>query len=277
MKQAVVNKIISFSAVDGPGNRSVVFLQGCNFNCRYCHNPETICLCSGCGVCVGVCPAGALRQENTHVVWDSESCTGCDRCIAVCPHSSSPKTRCMTPQEVLDALGNAKQFVRGLTASGGEATQYADFLCELFPLAKAQGLTCFLDTNGSYDFAKNPRLLQCTDQVMLDVKAYDTAEHRRITGQENELVLRNLSFLCAQNKLYEVRTVVVPELFDARETIEQVGRILVRYAQVRYKLIAYRPFGVRKAYADYRSPTAKELQTLEHILHEMGVSNTVIT
>ena len=29
-----VNKIIPFSAVDGPGNRTAVFVQGCNFNCR---------------------------------------------------------------------------------------------------------------------------------------------------------------------------------------------------------------------------------------------------
>ena len=36
-----VNKIIPFSSVDGPGNRTAVFVQGCNFNCHYCHNPET--------------------------------------------------------------------------------------------------------------------------------------------------------------------------------------------------------------------------------------------
>ncbi|MBN2260813.1 MAG: radical SAM protein [Clostridiales bacterium] len=37
-----INKIINFSSVDGPGNRLVVFFQGCNLNCVYCHNPETI-------------------------------------------------------------------------------------------------------------------------------------------------------------------------------------------------------------------------------------------
>lgn len=44
MNKGSVARIINFSPVDGPGNRMVVFLQGCNFNCLYCHNPETISL-----------------------------------------------------------------------------------------------------------------------------------------------------------------------------------------------------------------------------------------
>jgi pyruvate formate lyase activating enzyme len=37
-----INSFQSLGAVDGPGVRFVVFMQGCNFKCRYCHNPETI-------------------------------------------------------------------------------------------------------------------------------------------------------------------------------------------------------------------------------------------
>lgn len=36
-----INSIQSLGALDGPGIRYVVFMQGCNLRCGCCHNPET--------------------------------------------------------------------------------------------------------------------------------------------------------------------------------------------------------------------------------------------
>ena len=36
------SSIETMGAVDGPGLRLVIFLQGCPLNCLFCHNPETI-------------------------------------------------------------------------------------------------------------------------------------------------------------------------------------------------------------------------------------------
>ena len=35
------------SIVDGPGLRAVIWTQGCNHNCKWCHNPQTHDTCGG--------------------------------------------------------------------------------------------------------------------------------------------------------------------------------------------------------------------------------------
>ena len=40
MIKGTVDSIETFGLVDGPGIRTVIFLNGCNLRCKYCHNPE---------------------------------------------------------------------------------------------------------------------------------------------------------------------------------------------------------------------------------------------
>lgn len=55
-----MHSIQSLGAVDGPGLRSVVFLQGCPLRCAYCHNPDTWEFAGGT-----LADAAALAQKLT--------------------------------------------------------------------------------------------------------------------------------------------------------------------------------------------------------------------
>ena len=241
-----VAKILRSSAVDGPGNRAVVFLQGCSFNCAYCHNPETR-------------PPVVSPKERR-------------------PDGSPAYPRLMTAAEVLAALVPAKPFIRGITVSGGECGEQPEFLGSLVEAARAAGLPALVDTNGSADYAALPALVRAAEGFMLDLKAWDPVEHRALTGAEVAPVKANLRFLAAAGKLYELRTVVAPGLFDAELTVRMAASELVALgaASTRYKLIRYRPQGVRARFKDLPEPTDEGMQALAAIARAAGLNDVIL-
>ena len=244
-KTAPINKIIPFSNVDGPSNRTAVFFQGCQFNCRFCHNPETIHMCRNCGECIETCPVKALTLQDGKVVWDKERCVNCDTCIRTCRYSSSPKITVMDTDALVKEIERVQPYIQGITLSGGECTIRKDFIIELLPEVKKMGLTCLLDSNGSLDFEENPEILEYCDGVMLDVKAVNKAFSDWLIGYPNEVILKNLEYLLSINKLYEVRTIIFPGRDDDnRDTVSYVAKIIQDRCD--YKIIRYRQFGVRE-------------------------------
>ena len=278
--KAVVNRIIPFSSVDGPGNRTAIFLQGCNIDCKYCHNPETRKLCINCGVCVSKCPQGALfLDENGQVKFEAEKCCQCDTCIKCCPNGSSPRTSLLSAEAVYDKVKRQIPFIRGITVSGGECMLQPEFLKELFVHAKKDALTTLIDSNGTISFENEAELLEVTDGVMLDIKAFDAMQHKDVTGITNEAVLQNAIFLAEQKKLYEVRAVIVPELYDTTESVKAMGEFLRPYYKIqpfRMKLIAYRPMGVREEYSHYKVPDKAYMEELEAMLKGLGYEEIIL-
>lgn len=261
---AVVNKIIPFSCIDGPGNRTAIFFQGCNFKCTYCHNPETINKCINCGKCVLACPVKALDIIDKKVVWNSDKCVDCDTCIRECNHLSTPKTKDYTVDELFNEIKEIGPFIQGITVSGGECTLNAEFLIELFAKVKNElNITCFVDTNGGIDLTEYEELVDIADKFMLDIKSIDKDEHIKVTGVSNEIVLNNLKYLLSKDKLYEVRTVIAPNL-DNEKTVKAVSDIIKD--KCKYKFNAYRKYGVRKEGLDLHGevgPSDEELNNLK--------------
>ncbi len=274
----LVNKLIPMSVVDGPGNRFAIFLQGCNFNCKYCHNPETIHRCIHCGDCVAGCPADALSMTEGKVVWDPVKCVDCDKCIATCTHGASPKVRAMSAADLMAEIEKAVPFIEGISVSGGEATLQAKELIPLFQMAKEKGLTALIDSNGGVDFSKGDlkSLLDISDGVMLDVKAWEKEDHLRITGRDNEPVKKNLAYLAEAGKIEELRFVLLDTL-DNEHSLREAAKVLGESIHsTRVKLISYRHFGVRKEYIDVlRAPSREEKDRLIALAKELGFHEVV--
>ncbi|WFB46494.1 YjjW family glycine radical enzyme activase [Vibrio coralliilyticus] len=230
-RQAIVSRILKFSCVDGPGNRLVLFLQGCNFNCINCHNPHTINYCNHCGDCVEGCPENALSFDtNQKVVWDESKCTHCDQCIDVCTYRSSPKVRHYSISEIIELINEQKWFISGVTISGGEATMQLPFVIELFKRIKSDkelcNLTCFIDSNGYLGESGWDKVLPYLDGVMIDLKSWQEETHYWLVGRDNHKVIHSIRYLADKQKLHELRLLHIPNRSDLDKEVTEVARLI---------------------------------------------------
>ncbi|MCP4959994.1 MAG: YjjW family glycine radical enzyme activase [Actinomycetia bacterium] len=250
----LVTDTIPFSNVDGPGNRFTVFLQGCNFNCVACHNPYTIGVCDDCGACVEGCPTGALVIGSDGVDWNQDACDGGDQCTSVCPIDATPKAKRRSVRSLLIDIERAAPFLSGVTVSGGEATQQADFVDALFTAIKSSTnprvarLSCMVDTNGAVDTSVWNRLSGVMDAAMVDLKCFDDGIHQQMTGSSNNRTLESIEHLAHLGLLYEVRLLLVAGINDEPNLLGRTGTWLAEVdPSMRIKLMAYRSHGVRPA------------------------------
>jgi pyruvate formate lyase activating enzyme len=135
----------------------------------------------------------------------------------------------------------------GITLSGGEVMVQAPFVETLVGRIKARGLHVALDTNGYLGEAVSNRLIADTDLWLLDLKAYNTDLHTRITGQGNASVLAFARRLSGAGKAMWVRFVLVPGLTDDEDDIAQLADFVASLETVqRVEVLKFHQMGAFK-------------------------------
>ena len=239
-----VHSTESFGAVDGPGIRFVVFLQGCKMRCKYCHNPETWNLVTDYSKLYSDETSDAEREELEKKIEENTKLL----------KDKGVKIEARTPEDLLKQALRYKPYWKnggGITVSGGEALLQMDFLIEFFKLAKAEGIHTTIDTAGNPFtrekpfFSKFNELMNLTDLFLLDIKQINDDKHRDLTGFSNSNILDLAQYLSEQGKHMWIRHVLVPTITTDEEDLRKTKEFIDTLKTVdKVEVLPYHKLGI---------------------------------
>jgi pyruvate formate lyase activating enzyme len=120
----------------------------------------------------------------------------------------------------------------GFTLSGGEPLVQDRFAVNLCAAARKMGIHTALDTNGFLGERLSDEELLAFDLVLLDLKMWDDARHRTLTGQPVGPVHDFARRLAAKKRPVWVRFVLVPGLTDDAANVEAIAKFAASLGNV---------------------------------------------
>jgi pyruvate formate lyase activating enzyme len=199
----------TFGALDGPGIRYVIFLQGCPLRCLYCHNPDS---------------------------WDTHSI-------------GNSATLIKTVEEIMNDIRRYRKFTAsgGVTLSGGEPLYQHEFCRELLLRCRTEGLHTAIDTSGIIPLSLCRGAIDLASMVILDIKAISPALCIRLTGADNKNAIALLNYCESAQKPVWIRHVLLPGYTLEPAELERLAGFLTPYKTVsRVELLPFHKLGEYK-------------------------------
>ncbi len=197
----------TMSANDGPGLRTVFFLQGCNFRCQYCHNPDTQ-ECDGRGQLMSDDEIIKVLKKNMVYYGDEGGVT------------FSGGEALLQAENLLKVMRRIKQELQ---------------------------LSIAVDTNGSIMQEKAKEVLKEADLVIFDLKHIDEKKHLVLTGKSNKWVKEGISWRESHKKSFWMRYVLVPGVTDEEKDLRAWANYVSQFKYLkRVEIVPYHTLGLDK-------------------------------
>ena len=235
----VVGKIHSFEslgAVDGPGIRFVIFMQGCHLKCKYCQNRDTWNINNGKSYTVGEVVEKMLRYKNYMIA------------------------------------SNGGVTVSG----GEPLLQQDFIIALFRELKKQNISTCIDTSGMFEITDKIKQIVDLTDIFLVDIKSINDKTCKWLTGMSNELELRFIKYLNDNNKRIWIRQVLVPSITDKKEDLENLREFLKNIKVEKFEFLPYHDLGKFKweslnleyELKDIRNANKKDIERANKIIEK---------
>ena len=250
-----------FSIHDGPGIRTVIFFKGCNLECPWCQNPESMALkqeiayypdkCNANRNCIKSCAHDAISYDISFE-FDRNICATCNICTVQC-YSDAIRVigKVYSVAEIMEEVLSDAAYYRtsggGVTFSGGEPTLHCDFIYELLLICKQHGIHTNIETNGYFAWEKFQKILPLLDLIYFDLKIADPGKHKQFLSQSNEKILANMRRLIEVNAPVEFRIPLIPEYTATDKNLAEILALLRENKVSKVHLLPYHSMGEAKA------------------------------
>lgn len=300
--------IQAYSVHDGPGCRTLIFLSGCPFRCKWCCNPESFHNRQGrlyrstkctnaqdrpCLRCLNACPYGAVSntssQDPEHPVhFDYSKCSSCstfecvDACLAGALEYISQE---YTVDEIMRVLTRDRHYWSGhggVTFSGGDPMSQSKFLIAVLKRCRDAYIHTAIETEGCCDTETYLSVMKYIDFAFNDLKHMDPAKHRKFTGASNEQTLANIRALVQSNWAGRLvlRAPVIEGFNDTADDFHAIGNFMNDVGLTEFNILPFHRLGVTKweqlgmhyEYAKTKQTPQAKLEELKRVLESHGVS-----